>query len=613
MRRKLQNISLKLLLSCSLIFFSFAAQAQVTANCVNNFNLTLDFFGVDTLLPQNINAGSTNADSFLINGQPFIAYSCSDIGPQTITLTAINSTTGQTDVCSTTITVSDQIAPQAVCLSNLTIALDSFGNGVLMANMLDPNSASYDACGIVSYTINGQASISLSCADTGTNVVTALLTDAAGNSSTCATNVTVSDPGICAAGPLNPTIDTIINSRCDTNNCTGVINLDVQGGWAPYQISWSDGVSGTALLRTAVCPGSYAVTVTDVLGTVVTLGPFDVETFPGCVWPGDTDDNHRADNFDLLPVALAHGTNGLTRPNATIQWQGESSPDWQISTNIIDLPDWKHIDANGDAQIDTNDLIAINQNYNQQYYPVVPTILSPLGLVPFYTDTVQVDEGQMVSIPINLGTSLIPADSVYALAFSIVYDSSLVEPGTAYIEFKNSWMGGDLLTLAKDFPFNGRMELALGRKDQQPVSGYGMIASINFTIRDDVFRAPTSRSMPIILESIRLVDELNNLLPVQPIEGELVINEVTSITNVANKETALSVFPNPADQLLNIELSNAEIEEIRIFNMAGQEIFMEANPRMLINQIDVSSWTAGVYAVQVKTRETVLHKTVWIR
>lgn len=612
MQRNLLNIAIRSLLSAVFLIFVFQSNAQVTANCTN-FNLTLDYFGVDTLYPQNINAGSTNADSFLVNGEAFVAYDCSDLGPQSVTLIAINSSTGLSDTCMTTITVSDQIAPQAICLSNLTVTLDSSGNGLLQANMLDPNSASFDACGVVSYTINGQASINLSCVDTGTNVVTAVLTDASGNSSTCNTNVTISDPGICAAGPLNPTIDTIINSRCDTNNCTGVVNLDVQGGWAPYQINWSDGVSGTALLRTGVCPGSYTVSVTDAVGTEVVLGPFDVLTFPGCVWPGDTDDNHKAQNFDLLPVALAYGANGLTRPNASIQWQGESSSDWQVSTNIIDLPDWKHFDANGDAQIDSNDLTAINQNYNQQYYPVVPTILSPLGLVPFYTDTLQVDEGQQVSIPINLGTLSVPADSVYAIAFSILYDSSLVETGSVSIDFKNSWLGGNLLTLSKDFPFSGRVELALGRIDQQVISGYGMIATINFTIRDDVFRAPTSRSMPIILENIRLIDELNNVLPVQPIQGELVINEITNTEHHANQLAALSVFPNPADQQLNIQLPNAEIEEIRIFNMAGQQVFMEANPNMLLNQIDVHDWTAGVYAVQVKTTKTVLNKTVWIR
>lgn len=599
------------------LFFLLAieqqAMAQVTANCRSNYDAYLNFFGVDTVFAADLNNGSLNADIYLVDGQPYILYNCANLGLHSVQFVAIDTMTGASDTCFSTVHVLDLIAPQAICASNVYITLDSFGNGILTPTQLDPSGASYDACGIMSYTINGVGSLSLNCSDTGTQVMLLGLTDASGNSSNCTANVHIFDSGICSAGPLNPTIDTIIYSRCDTNSCTGAVLLSITGGWSPYQMLWSDGVTSTALMRTQLCPETYAVTVVDAVGTTFVLGPFDLETDPSCVWPGDTDNSHKANHFDLLPIALAYNQNGILRPNASTTWQGETSPDWSISSAIIDLPDWKHIDADGNAVIDSMDVNPILLNYNQNYFPVTQTILSPFGPIPLFADTVQVDEGQTVTIPINLGTSAVTADSVYALAFSIVYDSSLVEYGSVSVSYEGSWLGSDLVTIEKDFSNAGRLELALGRKDHQPMSGAGMIASVSFTIRDDIFRAPLSRTMPIRIEQVRMIDELNNLLPVTPIEGELIVNEVVAVTQHTQIIPDVLLFPNPTKNELNIVAKDTEIRRIVIFNTAGQKVLEEANPNMQVHTLSLSELSEGVYIVQLQTKDFVFHKRVLIR
>jgi hypothetical protein len=284
-----------------------------------------------------------------------------------------------------------------------------------------------------------------------------------------------------------------------------------------------------------------------------------------------------------------------------------------VSTNIIDLPDWKHIDATGDGHIDSLDLDVVLLNYDENYYPVIAVPLSPSGPIPCYVDTMQIYEGQSVTMTVNLGTLASAADSVYALAFSIVYDSSLVEPGSVQVSFDGSWLGTDLLTIYKDYPFNGRTEIALGRKDRNPITGSGAIAFINFTIRDDIFRAPISRLMSLGVENIRLINERNELKAVTGIAGQLMIEEANALTENYNPAAKLHVYPNPAKDLINIAVEGAEMLRWTIYNSAGQKVMEEANPNMLINIFNTTALPTGIYFISVQTDKNTMYKTVMIR
>ncbi|MBL7923534.1 MAG: HYR domain-containing protein [Bacteroidia bacterium] len=81
----------------------------------------------------------------------------------------------------------DNTPPTAVC-QDAVLYLDGFGNGVLAASMVDNGSS--DNCGITSTTLSAYA---FDCSHVGNNTVTMTLSDAAGNTSTCLSNVLVID------------------------------------------------------------------------------------------------------------------------------------------------------------------------------------------------------------------------------------------------------------------------------------------------------------------------------------------------------------------------------------------------------------------------------------
>ncbi len=172
-----------------------------TAPTVSTQNITvyLDGTGSASIVAGDIDNGSTDncgAPSLSLNQS---AFTCVDIGANTITLTAsdgsANMATG-----SATVTVIDSTAPTASA-QNINVYLDGTGNASITANDLDNGSA--DNCGTPSLGININ---SFTCADIGANTVTLTATDGNSNSSTATSTVTVMDTISSTASAQNITV-----------------------------------------------------------------------------------------------------------------------------------------------------------------------------------------------------------------------------------------------------------------------------------------------------------------------------------------------------------------------------------------------------------------------
>ena len=82
---------------------------------------------------------------------------------------------------------------------------------------------------------------------------------------------------------------------------------------------------------------------------------------------------------------------------------------------------------------------------------------------------------------------------------------------------------------------------------------------------------------------------------------EVIFSDKSSGLNESNSmiNTTLSVYPNPATDVLNISLSNGtSIETVNIYNVSGKLV---NNTKLNGNQIDISQLNNGVYMVEVLT------------
>ena len=410
---------------------------------------------------------------------------------------------------------------------------------------------------------------------------------------------------------------TTVGAGCDSTSCTGSITILIPNATPNnvFTVLWSDGFSqtvsggmfGASIVRANLCAGVYMANISDnTTGTAYTVTGI-IGTAQGCVWPGDADDNTTVNNWDMLPISLTYGESGPVRVNATTNWIGQTAADWTTANPIANLPNYKHIDCNGDGIINQLDQAAVQQNYGQSYFRGTSSLA---GTLPFFIQSVSANEGDRLSLPINLGAATDIATDVYGAAFTINYDPAVVEAGSVSVDYLSSWLGTNLMDIQFDFSQSGKIEVAVARKDRINTTGFGEIGKMNFTIRDDILRNSAIRNMDLTISNIRLIRNDNTEIGTNPQTGVVSVNTATGIEN--SNGYSVAVFPNPAKGLLNIHTENAQIESINMYNISGQLVKQLNNVNSNNSSFNVNELSQGVYMIQITTDKGVENRKVVI-
>ncbi|MBL4705577.1 MAG: HYR domain-containing protein, partial [Flavobacteriales bacterium] len=195
-----------------------------TAVC-QNINAYLDGTGNVAIAASNLDGGSTDNCSGITFTATQTAFTCADLGPNNVTMTATdgNSNSGN---CVAVVTVMDTISPTAVC-QNINAYVDGAGNVTIVASDIDGGST--DNCGAVTLSASITA---FTCVDLGPNNLTLTVDDGNGNTDVCVAVVTVIDtispvitcPGNQTENPdasCNFTLPDYTSLVTSTDNCSG--------------------------------------------------------------------------------------------------------------------------------------------------------------------------------------------------------------------------------------------------------------------------------------------------------------------------------------------------------------------------------------------------------
>ncbi|HKK78866.1 MAG TPA: HYR domain-containing protein, partial [Phaeodactylibacter sp.] len=152
----------------------------------NNVTLVLDGSS-GSITPAQVDGGSTDncgVNSLsLDNG----VFDCSTLGAQSVTLTAEDEA-GNSNTCVATVTVEDNTAPTAACLST-TVEIQPDGTFTLQESDVYDSTNSTDNCGIDGVSF---PAATYGCDDAGMSFsVGVTVTDASGNTGNCTANVSV--------------------------------------------------------------------------------------------------------------------------------------------------------------------------------------------------------------------------------------------------------------------------------------------------------------------------------------------------------------------------------------------------------------------------------------
>lgn len=219
--------------------------------------LTLDANGSATLTAAMVNNGSTDNCAISSYSLSQTAFTCADLGTNTIALTATDGS-GNSASANATITVVDNLAPSATA-QNATIQLDANGNATLTASMV--NNGSTDNCAISSMSVSPS---SFGCADVGPNTVTLTVTDASGNSSSTSATVTVQDN----VAPVVATRNIAVS--LDANGNASIVAADVNNGSSDACGISTLSVSPASFTCANIGANTVTLTATDVNGNSAT-------------------------------------------------------------------------------------------------------------------------------------------------------------------------------------------------------------------------------------------------------------------------------------------------------------------------------------------------------
>lgn len=342
------------------------------------------------------------------------------------------------------------------------------------------------------------------------------------------------------------------------------------------------------------------------LGNISLVQPSD------SIWPGDANDDLVANNLDLLQVGLAFGSSGPARPGGTTNWTAQFADLWGSSTSGIDNV---HADTDGSGTVNADDTLAINLNYGLMHNKGNKVdAVGPLLAARFLSDSLLA--GDTATIIIELGTGMDPANGVYGLAFSLQFDTSLVDASTASVTYGQSWLGSlgtNMIKLDKVFESNGYIDFALARTNQQATSGFGEICRMTIIMVDDLTAKDIIvEPFTVELTDVTVIDELGGELGATTATDTVIIYQDGTDAIDPGLSSMLTLFPIPADDRLSVRLEGARALSWQLMDLHGALINENRETRSDF-EIEISSLAAGTYFFLMNTDRGVTAKKILIK
>lgn len=338
-----------------------------------------------------------------------------------------------------------------------------------------------------------------------------------------------------------------------------------------------------------------------------------------CVWPGDADNNSAVNHHDLLYLGLAYGTTGPARSGGNIDWEGQDCPAWAQSTATRQV-NYKNIDANGDGVVNAADTVAIVQNWSRvidptRHNPFDAPLGNPTGNPepPFTILSDTLAPGQAIALPMFLGSEDMPVDSIYGLAFSISYDPRKIQPNPTFFAV-SSWLGdtSNLLWLQRNFPQQGRLDVAITRTDGLPVTGWGYIGDVFVIIEDDIFLSPggddeAESSSDIIGRTTLFFSGLHpigstatpGMLDAPPVEL-VIAQQQSSAQQEPAWAKAVLLSPNPTSGMFTVSSPGTPIQRIEVLHATTGAVVATAAPgNAEFHRFDAQTLPSGTWFVRI--------------
>jgi hypothetical protein len=334
-----------------------------------------------------------------------------------------------------------------------------------------------------------------------------------------------------------------------------------------------------------------------------------------CVYPGDANNNGVDNDFDILEMGLKYGASANTRSQIGDHWMPHTPP--SPITNA-------YVDANGDNTINALDLIVNRDNWQEThslYTGAVEgfnTLGTDLSFERFYvnsgfpafppTDTI-VELNRYAVLDVNFGDSLQNIADVHGVTFRVNYDESVLileERSTPILgigktELANGWLGDDGAPVHSRMMLeDGRIHYVGTRLNQVNYTGSGNIGRLIFKIDPNTAMNASTMSTQVCFEDFKAIRADGSTIAIGAACATILYKDpnYTSIRTVQAIAPAISIYPNPTNYQLNIDLGEERAKSIQLFNVLGMEVRSLENASGIV-EIKKDKLAQGMYTVVV--------------
>lgn len=353
---------------------------------------------------------------------------------------------------------------------------------------------------------------------------------------------------------------------------------------------------------------TYAIEVTDV--EFQNTCQFIFETPPiSCLFPGnaDGDSEYNVNNCDALNVGLSYGQYSEIITNF------DSYNFNPVNINISTILTYNNLlaDCDGNGIINHFDLDIITQNYTISN--IIDTITNfNLNGIPFYIDLPAnpITLGTSLTVPLILGENSLPANDFYGIAFSINYDTALIQANTIMLDFMNGWFingAANPIVYVNIFEDFGRIDIALSLSNiATNTSGYGPIGEISLVLIEDIEGEIENPNFSFVISNVKGISNLgiNKLFKLEKRTAQVVSNLQNPIL------ASYSISPNPISNILSVKNWSGNIFKINLINYLGQTVVKKSGTTQI--EVNCQNIESGNYIVQILEDDKIYNQKIVI-
>lgn len=418
--------------------------------------------------------------------------------------------------------------------------------------------------------------------------------------------VTATDLGGCTASAVFTLVSASTvainqsNATAPVNGlCNGSVNLNYSGGTPPYNISFNPIVPPTGYCGNT----TYVLTVTDSNGCA-TVDSILFYNDNDSVWPGDANNDNVADNMDILDLGIGMGASRYARGSISNAWLPYSSVNWE--TTLASGTDYKHVDCDGSGAIDLDDTLAIVQNFGMVHSFAPPQSQHVLNTAPlrFIVANDSIVTGVPVTVGIELGDAIIPADSIYGIAFQLSYNDNVIDANSLNLQFTNGWLGNpatsDLIFIQNNNTVNAILKTGATATNHTNRSGNGLIANLYFNTASAL--TVWNDTLHLSFTNIRIIDKDEVEHFVNAEDNYIVVWDNTWLgINDPDGNFSFSIYPNPAQNEINILAQQKAT--VQLYD-AMSKLLIEKNIEAGKTPINIAAIANGIYMMKVTSGKT---------